>query len=118
MPPASEVLSALRKVRLKHHNEIALQDGIEQALKLAFVDHAREVRLSDSDRIDFMAGDVGIEVKVQGGAAEVERQLERYAETGRVSSLILVTTKAQHAARIPRKLAGVDVIPFVVMDLA
>ena len=53
--------------------------------------------------IDFLAGDVGIEVKIKGSAADAFRQLKRYAESDRIGSLILVTSKAM---ALPPRVLG------------
>jgi hypothetical protein len=60
----------------------------------------RECVLSAGSRIDFLIRNscqsVGLEVKVKGALASVQRQLERYARDPRVESLILATTRATH----------------------
>lgn len=56
----------------------------------------REYRLSAADRIDFLVGNVGVEVKVAGAVKSVRRQLARYAMSAEVDSLVLVTAKVRH----------------------
>lgn len=48
------------------------------------------------DRIDFLVGRIGIEVKTRHSRTEVLRQLDRYAQSDKLDSLMLVTTRAQH----------------------
>ncbi len=84
--------------RYRYRDELQLHDGIGQVLAEAGVIVAAEARLSGRDRIDFLAGTVGIEVKVAGTAAAVVRQLRRYAASPRVEALILVTNRARHRA--------------------
>jgi hypothetical protein len=83
----------------------------------------REVPLTPSDRIDFLiptrvdledavhtmsvpefadlirkprTGGLGIELKVDGSVAEVGRQLQRYAQSEQITTLMLVTTLRRH----------------------
>lgn len=87
--------------------EVDLQVGVLMALTRAGITFEREVCLSRgrADRIDFLVGAVGIECKVDGSLQEVTRQLHRYAQDPAVAELVLVTTRARHAA-VPRSLAG------------
>lgn len=85
--------------------EDAVQRAIEVLLKKSAIDHEREVRLDKANRIDFMMGTIGIEVKVSGGISAVIRQLHRYAEFATVSELVLVSTRAS-LARVPTELNG------------
>jgi len=41
-------------------------------------------------------GTIGLEVKIGGAVMSVLRQLARYAESPKLSSLMLVTTRPQH----------------------
>lgn len=56
----------------------------------------REHILSRVDRIDFVVGHIGIEVKVKGASAYVTRQLWRYAASPQIDGLLLVTTRREH----------------------
>lgn len=96
------VTEALGRHRFSAATEAELQGALAEALVAAGFDVAREVRLSRGDRIDLMAGRVGIEVKVGGTVANIVRQLDRYAAHGSISALLLVTTKVQHVAPIER----------------
>lgn len=84
--------------RFRFCDEGQLQEGIAGVLADAGIAAVREVRLSDHDRIDFLAGPVGIEVKIAGTPAAVARQLRRYAACPQVQALILVTNRARHRA--------------------
>ncbi|WP_213816257.1 hypothetical protein [Glaciihabitans sp. dw_435] len=97
-------------------NEIVLQGALEELLALHNVPCAREVRLSDDiSRIDMMlstaddhglpALDLGIEVKIKGSAADVLRQLTRYAKCPEIRELVLITTKAVHT-KLPHEILG------------
>lgn len=102
--------TAILDAQLQYISEDQLQQGIAAALAGAGIAATREVRLSDGvSRIDLLAGDVGIEVKIDGRTVEVARQLARYAQCPEISTVVLVTTRARHAG-IPDQLAGKPVI--------
>ena len=87
-----DIIRSLHSVQFHCNSEEELQDGIAELFPSA----EREVRLSGTDRIDFLIGGIGIEVKMAGSLAGVTRQLHRYAQSERVNALILVTTKHRH----------------------
>lgn len=89
------IIDCLGRWRFLGNDELALHIGIEHALRAGGLDPRREVRLNDHDRIDFLVGVVGIEVKVAGSIGPVARQLRRYAESPMIDELILVTTRVQ-----------------------
>ncbi|WP_053235947.1 hypothetical protein [Sandaracinus amylolyticus] len=94
---AERVTTALRSRAFLAANEHELHEGIESALRYDGVEFEREVRLDARSRVDFLTDDgVAIEVKVDGAVGEVARQLERYARSPRVTSVVLVTTRARH----------------------
>jgi len=101
----ADILSAIRRWRYRPAGEAELQEAIGQALAAACIAFEREVPLSAADRIDFLVGSIGLELKVDGGPAAVMRQLQRYALSERISELVLVTTRSQ-MARVPSSLAG------------
>jgi len=92
-------------------DEYDLQAGIQAALEGHGVEVRREVRLADGiSRIDLVVIDplmlattVGIEVKVDGSAADVVRQLTRYSKEPTLDGLVLVTTRSKHH-HIPTEL--------------
>lgn len=85
-------------------NEAELQSAIEAIFRAENIPFEREVQLSPNDRIDFMVGKVGIEIKAAFGYSDVVRQLHRYAQNDRVAEIVLITIKAQH--QMPEKLSG------------
>jgi hypothetical protein len=85
--------------------EESVQETIATVLTAARVSFERECRLSKQDRIDFLVGRVGVEVKVGGGLSAVIRQLHRYAQSDMVDELVLVTSKLT-LARVPAELNG------------
>lgn len=102
---AERIAAVIKGHRYRYADESHLQEGIAGALAAAGIPAAREVRLAGSDRIDFMAGSLGIEVKIGGQSAAVARQLGRYAKYGQVAELMLVTTRARHRD-MPREIGG------------
>lgn len=105
------VAAVLRAARYHYANEDQLQQGIAVVLARRGIAADREVRLSPADRIDFLLTGcpIGIEVKVDGQAAAVWRQLRRYAASPQVSGLLLATTRTKHEVDAPSHLDGVPV---------
>jgi hypothetical protein len=94
-------------------DEADLGDQIAGRLAAKGVEFEREVWLNNTDRIDFLVGGVGLELKLKGPVSAVTRQLMRYAQSERVSSLVLVTTRHGHKS-VPRELAKKPVAVAVV----
>lgn len=93
------IVKVLSGYLFRSTTEADLQHAISELLRAHDIEHEREVQLgSRADRIDFLAGDVGIEVKVDGGVNEVARQLQRYAQSDRVVHLVLATRLRRHEA--------------------
>jgi hypothetical protein len=92
---AATVTATLRRSRLPVGSEDALQVAMQRALERAGIEFEREVRLSASDRIDFLAaGGIGIEAKARYPRRAIYRQLERYAQLEVITAIILVTGTA------------------------
>lgn len=108
-----QIAQELRSVKFTYADEIQLHEGIEAVLTQAGFEPQREVRLGERDRIDFLIGDVGIEVKIGGSAASAVRQLTRYAEHDEIGSLIFASTKRTHASDMVRVEKPVE---FVVLN--
>lgn len=98
MTTVEQVVDLIGRSRFAHLDERGLQVGLADALTFAAINWRREVRLTARDRIDFMVGRVGIELKVGGSTPSLRRQLVRYAKTGLVDELLVVSTHAVHAA--------------------
>ena len=88
------VLKALERHRFNVGCESTLQMQIADVFQAAGIEFEREVSLSSSDRIDFMVGGIGIEVKISGQAKAIYRQCERYCAFDQVDTLLLVTNRA------------------------
>ncbi len=87
-----QIFAAMRGIRFPLKNEKELQAALSDRFTAVGLEHEREVRLSSSDIVDFMFGDIAAECKTNGGKMEIFRQLERYAEHDRVSRLILISS--------------------------
>lgn len=98
-PPAA-IIRALTAVRLPLTSERATGDAIAAVLADAGIAFARERRLEPFGVIDFLAGRIGIEVKLGGaghpggGARAIYRQVRRYLEHPGLDGLVLATNRA------------------------
>ncbi len=91
------IADLLRARTYRFVDEDALQHLVDVVLRSAGVLVRREVRLTARDRIDLVAGEVGIEVKVAGSPDRVWSQLRRYAASPLVAELVLVTARLRLA---------------------
>lgn len=89
---ARELAALLSRHRFVVTREHELQEAIGAVLRDAGVDHVAEVNLPAVGRIDFLAGRVGIEVKIDGSLAALTRQAFGYLQDDRVDELLVVTT--------------------------
>lgn len=102
----AELAQFLRGYTFKYSSEDALQLGIEEALTEAGAPFTRELRLDERSRIDFAVHalfEVGIEIKVDSAASEVERQVRRYLKHDAIDGLVLVTTRRRHRDLLRRE---------------
>ncbi|MDR2515507.1 MAG: hypothetical protein LBD02_09950 [Christensenellaceae bacterium] len=99
------LISAISTLRLAPQgDEFALQDEVAKALTKGGVEYRREVRLGPAARVDFLCGNVALEVKrVRPARAALLRQLARYAAFDEVASLIVVSEKS---LRLPPTVGG------------
>lgn len=99
------IITHLGKRRLPLAREKETQEAIGSVLDDIGAAYEREVNLGGRNIIDFLTADgVGIEVKIAGSARNIHRQCVRYCETGRLSSLILASSRA---SGFPSEIAGV-----------
>lgn len=108
-----DITERLRSVRFRYSNEAELQEAIASHLRTK--PSEREVTLAANARIDFLIGDVGVEVKTGGSPAEVFRQLMRYAQLPQIASLVVVTDKKRIVNGLPLHVLGK---PIEVVSLA
>ena len=102
---AAEIIAVLDRSRFASAPETELQNAIALVLGEEAIAFEREVELGPGDRLDFLCGSVGIEVKIDGSVSEVTRQLHRYLASERLTSIILATTRFRHRA-VPREMQG------------
>lgn len=94
------VIELIDNYRFTYRTETEFQDTIAMLFSTQGWEFDREVRLNDRDRIDFLIGTTGVEVKVKGSWVATYRQLQRYAVSDRIEELVLVTTRLQHVRMV------------------
>lgn len=94
---------------LSFSTERALHNAIEEILSQSGFRAVHEYSLDRKNRIDFFIPEygIGIEAKVNGSIADIERQLARYAEFERVREIVVVTTRL---FKYPDTLCGKPII--------
>ena len=99
------VIDALRTVRCGAAcSEEELHAQIARAFADAGLDARHEARVGERCRIDFLVGDVGVEIKKSRPApAALKKQLARYAACEAVGELVVV---APRAVDLPRTIGG------------
>lgn len=100
-----DLTALLQHFRCRATCEADLQRAVEEILVQSLISFQREPMLTAKDRPDFLVGTIAVELKVDGSAIEVMRQLQRYAQHPDVAALLLVTTKNKHLA-MPATLSG------------
>lgn len=89
-----EIVNFIQCRRWPLTDEKTLQAAMAEELARAGVEASREVNLGDGDIIDFVIGDVGVEVKIKGQRRAIYRQCERYCQHEEIRSLVLATNAA------------------------
>ena len=114
---AHEVLTALSSIRSpRTEDEYDLHGLVAEALQNAGIDFRHEAPLAPRCRIDFLCESVGVEIKRgRPDKDAVEKQLRRYADTGKLTALILVSEKSLPA--LPGFLSGIPVYPVSLQKL-
>lgn len=112
MSEVEAIFACLKGRRLPLNNEIATQDAIASAFKESGISYQREVRLDAANRIDFMVGDIGCEVKIKSPKMKLFKQVERYAEFDAISRIVLIINVA---TGFPKEVNGK---PVYVLNLA
>ena len=100
-----ELCEVLGGYRFNHTSEVELQDGVAEALGRHGIEYEREALLDGRDRIDFLVGDLGLEIKVDGSLSLVTRQVHRYLQCERVSGVVVLTSRQKHA-NLPETISG------------
>ncbi|WP_293002593.1 hypothetical protein [Mycobacterium sp.] len=109
-----QVLAALAGRTFAGRNEVEVQDRVAAALTEAGVGFAREYRLSERGRPDFLVGgQVVVEVKLKTPRSAVVRQLGRYAEHDSVGAIVLASPSFTTLRNMRMTIHGVAVVPAV-----
>jgi antitoxin component of MazEF toxin-antitoxin module len=93
-------------------SEEAYQESLGAFLEGIGVPHVREVRLTDTDRVDFMVGSIAIELKVKCSAADLLRQLQRYAQSQQVEEILALSFTRNCLRMLPGSLSGKPVMSY------
>ncbi|WP_428925015.1 hypothetical protein [Marinibacterium sp. SX1] len=91
---ARRIATTIGRSRIDVTTEAAAHRAISSALASAGIEHTNEARLTPSERIDILAGTVGVEIKVKHSRRDIWRQLERYAALPEIEALVLATGTA------------------------
>ena len=99
------VLKALREIRLPYAiYETDIHRYVRQALEQQHIAFVHEAKLAKGCRIDYLAGNVGIEIKKgKPNAKQLLMQLERYMQHDMLESMIVVSW---FSVNIPAKIGG------------
>ena len=103
------VADALAAVRMPAQpEEYDIHAAVADALSAAGLAFIHEYRLGPRNRIDFLVGRVGIEVKKgRPATSDLTRQLRRYLAADALDGLIVVT---QRVTAVPSVICGKPVI--------
>lgn len=111
----------LTSKRLPASDEYKLHRAVGELLTDAGLKYWPEFRMDTrgKDRIDFYFPDslVGMECKVKAGGGDTNRQLLRYALSGKVSELVLLTSRPHENLPAFFEVEGKQ-IPLTVIQLA
>ena len=103
------VADALASVRMPAQpEEYDIHAAVADALAAAGLAYVHEYRLGPRNRIDFLVGRVGIEVKKgRPATSDLTRQLRRYLAADALDGLIVVT---QRVTAVPGEICGKPVM--------
>ena len=99
------VMGALSAMRIGAAcTEAELHQQAAETLRRAGIEARHEVRLAPRCRIDFMVGDIGVEIKKKRPVASaLAAQLARYAACDEVGELLVL---APRGVNLPRTIGG------------
>lgn len=101
----SRILQALSQIRMAAQpEEQDIHREVARTLEAGGIDYVHECRLAPGQRIDFLCGTIGIEVKKgRPNATRLRAQLTRYLSLPNVQAAIVVL---QRPCALPDKLCG------------
>lgn len=103
-----EIVTLLNQHRFRGRDEEDYQEAIESILCQLDIPYLREEDLSPRDRIDFLLGSTGVEVKTKGSPNAITRQLARYARSERIENLVLVSSQIR-LLQVPDTILNVPI---------
>ena len=111
---ATELRDLLRAYRYGYSDEATLQCCIAGVLDAHSVEFEREHRLDARNRLDFLVGSVGIEVKIGGSRNDLIRQLHRYAQFDAIGELLVVSSRMRLTS-LPEALNGKPIVSLALL---
>jgi len=108
MNQIERIISAIKTIRIPAQpEETDIHNAIADALSAAGIEFQHEYRLSPRTRIDFVCGDVGIEVKKnRPKSADLQAQLMRYLQDSFLTAAIVVL---QRPCSLPKTICGKNI---------
>jgi hypothetical protein len=101
----ARIMEVLASRSFRFVTEDDLQRGLAEAFTADGIPFEREVPLTKRDRIDFVTGQIGVEVKIGGALSALTEQLLRYSKSDRVKELVLVTSHLR-LGNLPLEIGG------------
>ena len=98
------IITALSQPFSNMTDEKVLQNEIAERFMAHQIPFQREVSV-EGGVIDFIVGNIGIEVKIKGGKRAIYRQCEAYTQDDEIKEFILLTSKT---CQIPEQINGVE----------
>ena len=87
--------------RLRYTTESQLQGAVAALLADEGFHAQGQARLGPADRLDFLVDGIAVELKVNGTADALERQVTRYMAHDEVTAVVVVTSRARHRGLPP-----------------
>lgn len=114
--PMRRLIEAIKTIRCgATATEEELHAQVKAALEAAGFAPIHEARLAPRCRIDFLVGDLGIEIKKNRPApAKLKSQLARYATCTQVAQLLVI---APQGVNLPKEIGGKPVIQIALKRL-
>lgn len=114
--PMQQLLAAIKTIRCgATATEEELHAQVMAVLEEAGFAPVHEARLAPRCRIDFLVGDLGIEIKKnRPDPAKLKSQLARYAACAQVAQLLVI---APQGVNLPREIGGKPVMQIALKRL-
>lgn len=89
-----EIKKILKSYSFSFKDEYDLQDALEEIFITHNIEYEREKTLSKDSQIDFLLGNLGLEVKVKGSVDSVWKQTKKYLQY--LDKILIVTSQSKH----------------------